>query len=381
MNKNIPFLSLKDIDAPIAAELKEAAHRVIDSGIYLHGENTHAFEAALASKCGVPFCVGVSNGLDALRLIFRALIETGRLAHGDGVLVPANTYIASILPLTEFRLNPVLIEPDPTTFGIDWQKAMKRFHEYGDKLRIRALLTVHLYGNPSWNENVASTLRSNGVTIVEDNAQAIGASVKRASGEWISTGALGDAAAFSFYPTKNIGALGDAGAVTTSCAEIADTVRAIANYGCDRRYHNVYCGYNCRLDEMQAALLRVKLHRLEEISGARRHTAGIYLDSISNPDVTLPTLIPDTHQVWHQFPILCKHRDELRDFLSVQGIATDIHYAVPPHLQPCYEGRFSGSFPVTESIADRIVSLPIAGISDEDTKKVARAVTDFKPYK
>lgn len=371
----IPFLSLKKSNSPYMEELLDAACRVVESGWYLNGPEIRAFEQELAAATGAACAIGVSNGLDAMRLIFRALMEAGRLRPGDGVMVNANTYIASILPLTEFGLTPVLIEPDTATFGIDWQAALARAENprAGDP-PLRGLLTVHLYGNPSWDETAAERLRSLGCAIVEDNAQAIGASVNGRP-----TGNLGDAAAFSFYPTKNIGALGDAGAVATDDPALADAVRALANYGSDRRYHNIYRGYNCRLDEIQAAMLRVKLRHLDEITSARQLTAGLYRQLIANPGIKLPAILENSVQVWHQFPILAERRDELREYLQSHGIQTDIHYAVPPHLQPCYAGYFHESLPLTERLADMLVSLPIADMEDDDVRRISETINRFKP--
>lgn len=371
----IPFLSLKKSNFPYQEELLAAACRVIESGWYLNGPETREFEHELATATETACAVGVSNGLDALRLIFRALTEGGRLRPGDGVMVNANTYIASILPITEFGLVPVMIEPDPFTFGIDWHEALERVENpaAGDP-PIRGVLTVHLYGTPAWNDTVATQLRRLGCVIVEDNAQAIGASV-----DGRPTGSLGDAAAFSFYPTKNVGALGDAGAVTTNDTALGATVRALANYGSDRRYHNIYRGYNCRIDEIQAAMLRVKLRHLEETTAARQHTAALYRRWISNPAVRLPSVVKDCVQVWHQFPILVKHRDELREYLQINGIQTDIHYAVPPHLQPCYAGFFREKLPMTEMLADTLVSLPIADMDDSDISRISETINQFKP--
>ncbi|MCM1152957.1 MAG: DegT/DnrJ/EryC1/StrS family aminotransferase [Muribaculum sp.] len=383
MNKNIPFLSLSRTNAPLSRELREAALRVIDSGWYLHGPQTRQLESHLAELTGRNHAIGVSNGLDAIRLIFRALIELGRLSAGDGVLVPANTYIASILPITEFGLVPVLLEPDPDTFGINWEQALTLFEtsqskqsadKAGEATKIKALLTVHLYGNPSWDTDIAARLQRQGVIIIEDNAQAIGASI---SG--IPTGGLGDAAAFSFYPTKNVGALGDAGAVTTDDTALEKTIRALANYGSDRRYHNIYRGYNCRIDEMQAAFLNVKLTHLNEITRSRQEAANAYLDKIANPAVALPAILPRAVQVWHQFPIRTPYRDALRTYLSENGIATDIHYAVPPHRQPCYENTFSGRYPLTEQMADTLISLPISDITPAQAEYIAGVINSFRP--
>ena len=369
----IKFLDLKEVypNPGVMEELQQAASRVIASGWYLHGPETAAFERELAESCEADYAVGVSNGLDALRLIFRALIELGRLRPGDEVVYPANTYIASILPLDEFGLKGIGVEPDPDTSNLDWNKALAAVTP-----KTKALLTVHLYGRPSWDFEIAEELKERGIFIIEDNAQAIGAKIQDPDGKTHSTGSLGTAAAFSFYPTKNVGAIGDAGAVTTSSPALADTVRALANYGSDRRYHNLYRGYNCRLDEIQAAMLRVKLHHVAEIRRLRQRLARLYIDSISHPDIRLPEDTDRMEQVWHQFPIHTARRDELRQWLADHGIQTDIHYATPPHLQPCYEGR-RGDFPVTELLADTEISLPIASASEEEVRRVAETINAF----
>lgn len=379
--QDIEFLNLRESNRMVEDALTAAAESVIRSGRYLGGEQTAAFEKELAISCGTAHTVGVSNGLDAIRLILRAYIELGRIRPGDGILIPANTYIASVLPATEFGLRPVLAEPDPATFGIDWQKALEIL-DSGKAGKISALMTVHLYGNPSWDSRIAAEMRSRGLLIIEDNAQAIGAAVEDSTDSddnpvWRPTGGLGDAAAFSFYPTKNIGALGDAGAVACCDPELAATVRALANYGSDRRYHNIYRGYNCRLDEIQAAFLRVQLSRLEAIGRERRVMAAAYSRSISHPDVILPRKLPATRQVWHQYPILSPRRDELRNWLATNGIATDIHYAVPPHLQPCYKDLPHGPLPLTEKISNEIISLPIANADMSVVERVAEAINSF----
>lgn len=366
-------MSLARTNAPWAAELREAACRVIDSGHYLHGPETKAFESELAQLCGTAHAVGVSNGLDALRLIVRAAIETGRLKPGDEVVYPANTYIASVLPLTEFGLRPVGMDPDPRTFNLDLATV-----EAAASPRTRAVMAVHLYGNPCWDSEAARRLHERGVFIIEDNAQAIGAQAATPGlNGTLTTGGLGHAAAHSFYPTKNLGALGDGGAVTTGDAQLAEAVRALANYGSDRRYHNIYTGYNCRLDEIQAAMLRVKLRHLGEVTAQRRQVAQTYNDNIRNPQVQLPALLKDTVQVWHQYPVRSKRRDALREWLAARGIPTDIHYAVPPHRQPCYSGVLTGRWPLTDLIASQLLSLPIADLTADEAREVAEAVNAF----
>jgi dTDP-4-amino-4,6-dideoxygalactose transaminase len=367
MNR-IPFLDMARLTAPYAEELKEACARVIDSGRFLHGPETEAFEAELAASCGAEHCVAVSNGLDALRLTLRAWVRLNRLKPGDEVLVSANTYIASVLAITDAGLVPVPVEPDEQTMNIDPEKA-----EQAVTPRTRALMEVHLYGTPSLHSRLKETADRHRLLIIEDNAQAIGASE-----QGVNTGAMGDAAAFSFYPTKNIGALGDAGAVTASDPELVRTIRALANYGSDYRYHNIYRGFNCRMDEMQAAMLRVKLRHLAEETRHRRETAETYDSLISNPSVRKPEIIPGMVQVWHQYVVRVPRRDEFRDFLLKEGVQTDIHYATPPHLQPCYPALANGPLPLTERMASEVVSLPIATLSPQEAARVAKLINLFE---
>lgn len=368
------FLNLGRINAPYADRLKEAASRVIDSGRYLCGPETHAFEHELSEYLAAPYCIGVSNGLDAIRLILRGYMELGRLKPGDEVIVPANTYIASILPVSELGLIPVAAPVSEDDLNLD----LKRLDEVISD-RTRAVMLVHLYGNPCWDAEICAGLHRRGLLIIEDNAQAIGAI---APGEGLygssMTGALADAGAISFYPTKNLGALGDAGAVVTHDPELAAAVRALANYGSDRRYHNIYRGYNNRLDELQAAFLRIKLDDLENEISRRRDTAEAYGAAISTPWVTSPVIFPDRRQVWHQYVVRSPRRDALKDYLDCHGIATDIHYAVPPHLQPCYQGHLAGvGLDETARMADTLLSLPIAGLSPDDARRIAAVINIF----
>lgn len=369
----IPFLDLSKSDESLNAGLREAAARVIASGRYLHGEETRKLEEKMKEVCGADYCVGVSNGLDALRLIIKGYISLGRLRPGDEILYPGNTYIASVMPLVEFGLKPVGIDPDPLTHNIDLRKALE---EGGD--RVKGIMLVHLYGTPAWDAGAAAEMRERGWIVIEDNAQAIGA--KAASPGFNGhryTGGLGDAAGISFYPTKNIGALGDAGCVVTSDRALADTVRTLANYGSDRRYHNILDGYNCRIDEIQAAFLNVKLERLDEVTASHRRVADIYNNCVRNAKVTLPAMMPDAVQVWHQYVVRVRERDMFREWLNEKGIATDIHYPVPPHLQPCLEGKTAGRMPVSEMLAGEVVSLPIAGLRDEEAGYVADVINKF----
>lgn len=371
---HIPFLDLKESNAFCSGRLIEAAVRVIESGRFLGGDETRLFEQELARFCGASHCIGVSNGLDAIRLILRAWIEEGRLEKGDEVIVAANTYIASILPIIELGLTPVLAPPSPVDFNLDFSRV-----EDFVTPATRAVMLVHLYGNPCWDADVCRRLHDRGILLIEDNAQAIGA---RASAPGLygsqSTGALGDAAAISFYPTKNLGALGDGGAVLTHDPALAATVRALANYGADRRYHNIHTGYNNRLDELQAAFLRVKLPLLDEENARRHEIARIYDSRIRNPFVKRPALLSGTRQVWHQYVVRSPRRDELRSHLASHGVGTDIHYAVPPHLQPCMKGRFAHpSLRITEQMADTLLSLPIANVNPTQANSISDIINEF----
>ena len=372
----VPFFDLSQATKQYAAELKAAACRVIDSGRFIGGNECAAFEKELAESIGVPYVVGVSNGLDALRLIFSALIHLGKLSKGDEVIVPANTYIASVLAVTDMGLKPIFVEPDPETLNIDSSKIEVAISE-----RTHAILTVHLYGRAAYDETMRNVAAQHNLIIIEDNAQAIGADSATISPyNTTRTGSLGLAAAFSFYPTKNIGAIGDAGAVTTHDKDIADAVRALANYGSDTRYHNIYQGYNCRLDPIQAAILRVKLSHLESETVHRREIAAIYESNITTSYITKPRIGAPDLCVWHQYIVRTNHRDAFRKYLADNGIDTDIHYAVPPHRQPCYDAEYSAlKLPITDALADTVVSLPIATISATDAQRVALIINDFRP--
>lgn len=372
--KHYPFLDLAVCNAPYISELRDAALSVIDSGRYIGGGEVAALERDLSSLTGAPFAVGVSNGLDALRLIFRGYIELGRLRPGDEVIVPANTYIASVLAVTDCGLKPVFVEPSPATLNLD-----SSLVEAAISPRTRAVLPVHLYGRACWDDTLASVVRRHDLIVVEDNAQAIGAeaSTNGLFGNRF-TGALGHAAAFSFYPTKNIGALGDAGAVTTFDEKLARAVRALSNYGSDRRYHNIYDGFNCRLDPIQAAMIRVKLRHIDDETDHRRLLAAIYSTAITNPKVILPLRDDPDNSVWHQYVVRVPDRDAFRRYLLDHGVETDVHYAVPPHLQPCYSGYASLDLPVTCSIADTVVSLPVSRCTTEsDAREIAAIINGY----
>lgn len=369
-NRQIPFLDLAAVNAPYADELHRAAARVVDSGRFVGGSEVEAFEVELARFVGAAYAVGTANGLDALRLILRAYIELGRLEPGDEVVVAANTYIASILAITDCGLRPVLVEPDPRTLNLDTSRI-----EAALTARTRAVMPVHLYGRACHDAALVEVAGRHGLIIVEDNAQAIGA---RSVVDGRRTGALGHAAAFSFYPTKNVGALGDAGAVTTDDAALAQAVRALANYGSDRRYHNIYCGLNSRLDPLQAAFLRVKLPHTDADNAERRRLAAIYDAEIDNTAIAKPLFSGDD-MVWHQYVVLAADRDGFRRYLADNGVGTDVHYAVPPHRQPCYAGSMGGlDLPVTDDLAARVVSLPIArGTSADDVRYIASIINRY----
>ncbi|MBQ7205428.1 MAG: DegT/DnrJ/EryC1/StrS family aminotransferase [Muribaculaceae bacterium] len=372
--KRYPFLDLAIANAPFMDELKAAACEVIERGRYLHSTQTDLLEQEIAATCGARHCVGVSNGLDALRLILRAYKEMGIISEGDEVIVPANTYVASVLAISDNSLVPVLCEPRVDTMNLDSSRLESLITP-----RTRAIMPVHLYGTPCWDETLMRVAHENGLRIIEDNAQAIGAlsDVPGLNGT-CATGGLGDAAGISFYPTKNLGALGDGGAIVTNDDELAVTVRALANYGSDRRYHNIYQGYNCRLDEIQAAMLRVKLRYLDRENDSRAAVARAYASHISNPRVHVPAIFEGMKQTWHQYVVRVEDRDAFRSYLDANGVGTDIHYATPAHKQPCYQGLEHVALPVTERLADEVVSLPIAHpITPEDAIAIADIINRF----
>ena len=346
----IPFLSLKDVTALHGDEISEAVNRVVNSGWYLQGKENEKFEQDYSNYIGAKYTVGCANGLDALIWIFRAYIEMGVMSPGDEVIVPANTFFATILAISENGLIPVLCEPRIDTLEIDEDQIGPLI---GPKTK--AIEIVHLYGRIAYTEKIAALCHKYGLKLIEDNAQAHGC--RYFDGRM--TGSLGDAAGHSFYPGKNLGALGDAGAVTTNDEELASVVRALANYGSRKKYVFDYCGRNSRLDEIQAAVLDVKLKHLEEDNLRRKEIARIYYDSLDNPFVTLPVRLPDAQNAYHLFPILSNRRDELQNYLESNGVGTIIHYPIPPHKQACYRNLNHMSFPITEQIAAQELSLPI----------------------
>ena len=372
--KKYPFLDLAHTNAPYLEELKAAACEVIGRGRYLHGNETELFEQEIARLCQARYCVSVSNGLDALRLILRAYKEMGVMKDGDEVIVPANTYVASVLAVSDNGLVPVLCDPAEDTMNLDTSLIEGLITP-----RTRAVMPVHLYGTPCWDDTLMRVSKEYNLRIIEDNAQAIGAhsAVAGLNGTSV-TGGLGDAAGISFYPTKNLGALGDGGAVVTNDTELAATVRALANYGSERRYHNIFKGYNCRLDEIQAAMLRVKLRYLERDNELRSQVARTYCERINNPRVKTPVVFDGMKQIWHQFVVRAQDRDALRAYLDDNGVGTDIHYATPAHWQPCYEDLPHGPLPVTECLANEVVSLPIAyPIIPKDACAIAEIINRY----
>lgn len=375
--KRYDFLDLGKVNEHYLDEIRAAVDRVVSSGRYVGGEENDRFEEQLAQIHEAPYAVGTSNGLDSLRLILEAYKLLGKINPGDDIIVPANTYIATVMAIIQAGLNPVLAEPSLHTLNIDTEAV-----ECLITPRTRAIMTVHLYGRVAYDETLRQLVRDHNLLLLEDNAQAIGA-ISSTPGLYGSnhSGALGDAAAFSFYPTKNIGAMGDAGAVITHHKEVADAVRALANYGSDRRYHNIYSGFNCRLDPIQAAVLNVKLEYLAEESERRQQLAAAYDRHITNPLIRKPEIpsLPTEH-VWHQYVILTPERDRLRQYLADNGVGTDIHYATPPHLQPCYADQFAGvSLPVTETIASQAISLPVSiATTPSMAKEIAEIINNWK---
>lgn len=348
----IPFLSLHDITKKYQGEIHNAVCDVVDSGWYLQGEENARFEKHYAQYVGTKYCIGVANGLDALIWILRAYIEMGLMQKGDEVIVPANTYIASVLAITENGLVPVLVEPKFDTLEIDDELLESKITE-----KTRAIMIVHLYGRCAYTEKIGALCRKYNLKLIEDNAQAHGCRFGDRR-----TGAIGDAAGHSFYPGKNLGALGDGGAVTTNDKNLSECIRALANYGSKQKYIFKYQGRNSRLDEIQAAVLDVKLRYLDQDNKLRQQVAAYYYDNIKNPIVSLPIRLPDENNVYHLFPIFCERREDLRQYLMDQGVQTLIHYPIPPHKQECYKDWNAMSLPITERIAKEELSLPISPV-------------------
>lgn len=364
----INFLDLKAINNQYQRELKDACARVIDSGWYIMGNELAEFEKEFAAYCGTKYAIGVANGLDALILTLRAWKALGKLKAGDEVIVQANTYIASVLAITENDLIPVLVEPNPDSYNLDPNIVRAAITP-----NTKAILPVHLYGQLSPMPELMAIAKEHGLLVLEDCAQAHGAELdgKRA-GNW------GDAAGFSFYPGKNLGALGDAGAITTNDDELAQTVKALRNYGSHKKYENLYQGVNSRLDEIQAAMLRVKLRHLESETARRQQIAQIYRANITNPLIMLPQVAEELAHVWHLFVVRCERREALQSYLVEQGIQTLIHYPIPPHKQQAYREFSNMALPLTEQIHQQVVSLPLdPTMSDEAIAHIIHSVNGF----
>ena len=344
----IKFLDLKNINLRDSELILNSIKEVIHSGWYLFGEQLNAFEKEFAAYCGVSNCVGVGSGLDALRLIIQSL----NLTKKDEIIVPANTFIASILAITSNGCQPVLVDPNPETMNIEPRNLIKAI-----TINTRAIMVVHLYGLPCEMNEITEIANHHGLPVIEDAAQSHGATYKDKM-----VGSLGEAAAFSFYPGKNLGAMGDGGAVLTNNNKIADRVRKLRNYGSKEKYEHQMKGINSRLDEIQAAVLRIKLRRLNEDNERRREIANIYLSGIKNPQIILPTISPFSNPVWHLFVIRCAKRNDLAKYLMTNGVETIIHYPKPPHLQPCYRELAHHSLPVTERLSKEVLSLPISPV-------------------
>jgi dTDP-4-amino-4,6-dideoxygalactose transaminase len=385
----IKFLDLKKINDSFEPELSNSIRRVLDSGWYLLGNEVKSFEQEYSQFIGVNHCIGVANGLDALRLIFKAYLELGLMKEGDEIIVPANTYIASILAISDNRLTPVLVEPDMKTFNIDPYSIEEKISSL-----TKGIMIVHLYGQNAMHPEIGRLTEKYNLKLIEDNAQSQGCycGEKR-------TGSLGDAAGHSFYPGKNLGALGDAGAVTTNNDELADVIRSIANYGSKVKYQNLYKGLNSRLDEIQAAILRIKLPRLDTDNQRRHEVAQYYLENIYHPEVLLPNqngsdlndqspeensqvpfVLSHTHlsHIWHLFVIRTKCRSGMQQYLTENGIQTQIHYPIPPHKQDAYKELNTFSFPITEQMHREVLSLPISQvIADEEIGRVVQLINKY----
>lgn len=364
---NVPFVSFLPMEKELDKELRQAFERVFERSWYIEGNEDADFEKAFAEYCSARYCVGTGNGLDALMLALKAL----NIKEGDEVIVPSNTYIATALAVTYVGAKPVLVEPDIRTFNIDPSKIEEKITD-----RTKVIMPVHLYGQPCEMDAILSIAKKYDLFVVEDCAQAHGAAY---GGKKVGT--FGDVAGFSFYPGKNLGALGDAGAIVSNNKEIADKVRALGNYGSDYKYHHIYKGNNSRLDEMQAAFLKVKLPYLDKMNEERRRVANRYLTEISNKNIILPYVINDIVPVWHVFAIRCSRRDELERFLNERGIGTNKHYPIPIHMQKCYQELEikQGDLPVAEEISATELSLPMYyGMTNEQIQYVIECINQFE---
>ena len=363
----IPFLDLKVINAQYREELIEACTKVIDSGWYIQGNECKAFEEEFAKFCGAKYAIGVANGLDALTLIIRAYKEMGIIQDCDEVIVPSNTYIASILSISENNLVPVLVEPNINTYLLDPSKIEEKITS-----KTKAIMPVHLYGQTCEMDEINTIAKRHNLKVIEDSAQSHGAYYQDKR-----CGNLGDASGFSFYPGKNLGALGDGGTVTTNDEELAKTIKALGNYGSHKKYENIYRGINSRLDEMQAAMLRVKLRYLDKETVKRKETANYYLENIQNENIVLPTITTDS--VWHLFVIRTSQREELQKYLLDNSIQTLIHYPLPPNKQKAYKEWNNKNYEISEKLHSEVLSLPISATQTlEETKKIVRVINEFR---
>lgn len=369
----VKLLDLQAITAMHGDEYKETVNRVIESGWFLQGNENKQFEADYAKYIGTDHCIAVANGLDALYLLMRGYKELGIMQDGDEIIVPANTYIATIIAITRNNLVPVLVEPTWENLEIDIDKI-----EEAITPKTKGVMIVHLYGRVAYNDKLGEICKKHGLKLMEDNAQAHGCGFKVQGSRFKKTGALGDAAAHSFYPGKNLGAFGDAGAVTTSDAELAEVIRALANYGSQKKYVFKYVGMNSRMSEPDAAVLDVKLKYLDEDNKKRQELAAYYYAHIHNPLITLPKRIDDENNVYHQFPIFCERRDELQEYLKENGIQTLIHYPIPPHKQECYKEWNERNYPITEKIHKQELSIPMNQvISASEAEEVVKVINNY----
>ena len=364
----VQLLDLQAITAMHGDEIKAAVNRVIDSGWFLQGKENKQFETDYSEYIGTEHCIAVANGLDALYLLMRGYKEMGLMQDGDEIIVPANTYIATIIAITRNNLVPVLVEPTWEHLEIDIEKI-----EAAITPKTKGVMIVHLYGRIAYNDKLGKICKKHGLKLMEDCAQSHGCAWKG-----IKTGALGDAAAHSFYPGKNLGALGDAGAITTNDPKLAEVIRALANYGSQKKYVFKYVGMNSRMAETDAAALTVKLKYLDEDNRSRQQLAAYYYANIDNPLITLPKRIDDDNNVYHQFPIFCERRDELQEYLKENGIQTLIHYPIPPHKQECYKEWNDRSFPITEKIHAQELSIPMNQVvSMDEAAEVVKVINSY----
>lgn len=369
--KEVAFLSLKEVNRKYEKELLDALHNVVDSGYFIRGSQTTLFEENFAAYMGTQHAIGVGNGLDALRLIIRGYIILGKLKKGDSILVPNNTFIASVLAIKEEGLHPILVPPSETTYNIDPLKIEAYIQD-----NTTAIMPVHLYGMPAYNATLEQVIKKHQLIVIEDNAQAVGATYKSKK-----TGALGHAAGVSFYPSKNLGALGDGGAVVTSDNELAKIVRILSNYGSEKKYFHDYQGVNSRLDEIQAAVLNVKLKGIDVDNQHRNTVALQYINGIKNPHIQLPSIQQDCTHVWHLFVIRSPHKEQLQDYLTAKGIQTQIHYPVAMSDQAVFSDLKEQHCEATSTMQNQILSLPMSPVlQEEEVTYVIETLNLFTPW-